>query len=323
MTYLRYVRAILPGFLLGCIIYLLGVFYQIGAPTDTSFPTYERYKIKFSRANSLNIPKLVVVSGSNADSGISCKMIQEETGVVCANGAGNVALGTDYILSIARSLIKPGDIVILPLEYELYVDLKLNDQLIDYVFARDPKYFKSADLMTQIRLISGISFERLILGIISKTKIIKSKTVGESYKFINEYGDRINIREADMTEKELKLITEAKPIIISGYVKSSHNMIRISKFVDWCHKNNIKVIATWPNTISFEVYKESRYQEFFQSIEDFYKNLSVPLLGKPIDFMYDKSMFYDSVYHLNDRGVSHRTRQLIDLLRPYIQSKKV
>jgi hypothetical protein len=34
--------------------------------------------------------------------------------------------------------------------------------------------------------------------------------------------------------------------------------------------------------------------------------------------MYDKSMFYDTNYHLNDQGRRRRTEQLIDLLKPYV-----
>ena len=35
--------------------------------------------------------------------------------------------------------------------------------------------------------------------------------------------------------------------------------------------------------------------------------------------MYDKSMFYDTRYHLNDVGVRQRTQQLLDLLNPYLK----
>ncbi|AOY82893.1 hypothetical protein BJP36_26265 [Moorena producens JHB] len=78
------------------------------------------------------------------------------------------------------------------------------------------------------------------------------------------------------------------------------------------------MIATWPNTICFDVYQEPRQQNFFKSIEYFYQRLGVPMLGNPEDFMSDKSMFYDTSYHLHDLGVNHRTKQLIDLIQPYL-----
>ncbi|NEO00101.1 MAG: hypothetical protein F6K50_32935 [Moorea sp. SIO3I7] len=78
------------------------------------------------------------------------------------------------------------------------------------------------------------------------------------------------------------------------------------------------MIATWPNTIWFDVYQEPRQQYFFKSIEHFYQRLGVTILGKAEDFMYDKSMFYDTSYHLHDLGVNHRTQQLIDLIKPYL-----
>ena len=55
-----------------------------------------------------------------------------------------------------------------------------------------------------------------------------------------------------------------------------------------------------------------------QNIKKFYNSIDVPVLGSYSEFMYDKSMFFDTVYHLNDRGRRYRTRQLIKLLQPYL-----
>jgi hypothetical protein len=96
-------------------------------------------------------------------------------------------------------------------------------------------------------------------------------------------------------------------------------MKTISEFVNWCHQNNIKIIATWPSTVWFDAYKNSKQQEFFQDIEEFYQKLGVPILGKARDFMYPQSMFFNSSYHLHDRGRSQRTQQILDLLEPYLQ----
>ena len=98
-------------------------------------------------------------------------------------------------------------------------------------------------------------------------------------------------------------------------------MKAIKNFVDWSLKNNINLIATWPNTFWFEAYQEQQAKEFFQSINDFYQTIKVPLLGNYRYFMYDKSMFYDTSYHMNDKGVRYRTKQLIDLLQPILFKK--
>lgn len=318
----KYLSSIISGILLSILIFLLAVFYQLGAPTESSRWTYELYTIKTKIAESIKTPKIVVVAGSNALFGISCKIIREETKFPCVNAATYAGLGIDYILDRGRSLLQPGDTVILPLEYEFYTDDgKLNGALIDYVLARDLEYLKSLNLLDQIRFITGVSMTRVQDGILARLGTPKQWQSHYKSKNLNQYGDDTGNRASDMTKKEFKALEELQPKELQGYIKSSYGMKAINNFVYWSQKNNIKVIATWPNTFWFEAYQEQKAKEFFQSINDFYQTIKVPLLGTYRDFMYDKSMFYDTSYHMNDKGVRYRTKQLIDLLKPFLFKK--
>ena len=88
----------------------------------------------------------MVVSGSNALQGISCKQIQKELEVDCFNGATTYALGVEYYLYNDRKWIRPNDIVLLPLEYEAYVyDGEINNALVDYTMSRDPTISQLSD----------------------------------------------------------------------------------------------------------------------------------------------------------------------------------
>jgi hypothetical protein len=200
-------------------------------------------------------------------------------------------------------------------------DGKVSDVLIDYVLAREPDYIISSNLIKKIRLLGGISFKRLTKGIIAKFKPPKKRKDGYQSNTINDYGDETNNREADMTEYHYQIIASEKPIksLLEGSDTTSKiSMNIIKKFVDWCRQNNIKVLATWPNTIHFEEYAQPQTEKYLQSIKDFYQSIDVPILGQPRDFMYDRSLFFDSVYHPHDRGTRIRTQKLIELLSPYL-----
>lgn len=280
MKYPRYLYSILSGILLSILIFLLAVFYQVGAPTESSRWTYELYTIKTRIAESIKTPKLVVVAGSNALFGISCKIIREETNFPCVNAATYAGLGIDYILNRARSLVQPGDTVLLPLEYEFYTDDgELNGALIDYVLARDFEYLKSLNWLDQIRFITGVSLTRVQDGILAKLGTPKQWQSHYKSENLNQYGDDTGNRASAMTKKEFKALEELQPKELEGYVKSSYGMKAIKDFVDWSLKHNIKVIATWPNTFWFEAYQQQQAKDFFQSINDFYQTIKVPLLG--------------------------------------------
>lgn len=322
MIYSRYLHSLLLGFLLASIIFIAAVFFQIGAPIESSRWLYETYTIKNQIAQSIKTPKLAVISGSNAIFGMSCKTIQQQTKVPCFNGGTNGALGTDYLFKRARPWLKPGDIVLLPLEYEFYTYQKIpNDAYLSYVLARDPQHLYSVDFLTQFRFITGVSFERLRLGILAKLHTPELGNANYQSKNLNEYGDETSNLKNETTKEQLTKVSKEQPMtIIKGNIESTYGMNMIRDFTYWCQQNNITVLATWPNTIKFEVYSGQSQQAFFQSIEQFYKKLGVPVLGKPEEFMYEKSMIYDTSYHLNDQGVSQRTQQTIKLLEPYLKN---
>ncbi|NJN12765.1 MAG: hypothetical protein HC836_40410 [Richelia sp. RM2_1_2] len=325
MTYLQYCKTILFSLSLWCIIFVSIVLLQIGIPTSgQSLWINELYTIKSSIAKSIKTPKLVIVSGSSALFGISCEMIHKETQVPCLNAATHAGLGIKYIFHRAHSLVNPRDTVILPLEYAHYKSNNIpGNVLVDYVIEHDPKYLISADLAHSIRIITGISFNKIAEKITYKLKSPKVIKTPYQSKNINEFGDETGNLQSERTEKQLENLTELKPDEnIANYIKTSNGLQTIKNFISWCNTNNIKVIATWPNTVWFDVYKEQQQQDFFQSIKDFYEELKVPILGSPENFMYDKSMFYDSRYHLNDVGVRLRNQQLINLLEPFLNNNK-
>ena len=245
MAYLRYLRSILIGFLLSCTIFLLAVFYQIGAPTETSRWVDEIYKIKVNIANSIKTPKLVVVAGSNVLFGVSCQMIDEATGLPCVNAGTYAGLGLDYILNRAHSLVKPGDILLLSFEYELYQDNGApSAPLIDYVFSRDPKYLLMLDFARKTHFITWISYERLALGIAAKLKPPKPITVGYKSQKLNKYGDETSNLKSNITEIKKQMVEQAKPIKADVDVVTKYSQESIRDFIKWCENQQVKLLVT-------------------------------------------------------------------------------
>lgn len=321
MMFAKFLKNVTICFLLSCTCFLSAVFIQMNAPTESSRWIYEINQAKSNLAHSINEPKLIVLSGSNSLFGMSCKTIQEDIQIPCVNAATNAGLGLDYILSFGRSLARPGDTFLLPLEYGMYqYDGKHSDVLIDYIFARDPGYLNKIGFESRMRAIGGISFSRLMRGTIYKVAKISPRKDGYQSDTLNEYGDETRNTVASITEAHRQKLNRLQPMEkINGSVDSSHGMQSIRDFVRWCRDNNIQVLASWPSTVWFEAYNQPSRREYFKSIKNFYQSLDIPILGQPQDFMYDVSLFYDTAYHLNDRGMHQRTEQVISLLQPYLQ----
>lgn len=328
MNFLKYLRSIFLGFFVGAIIFLIAFIIQLGVPTqirgDAAWIDL-LYTTKSQIHRSISTPKLWVVSGSNSLFGISCKTIHDRLEIGCVNFGTHAGISVDYMLYRTKAVAQPGDTIILPLEYSLYTENGTpSDVFIDYVVSRDPKYLLSLNPTSLSKFIFGISFERLKTGIVTKFNPKPDRFYLQTPyhpNHINEYGDQTYNTVANIAEKQAQAVAEIQPMTqMVYYIQSSYGMTRIQEFVTWCRHHDIKVLATWPNTVWFDFYQGKTKTEYWQSIKDFYHRIQVPILGEPEEFLYDKSLFFDTSYHLNDRGVNQRTQQLIELLKPYFQS---
>ncbi|SDL77156.1 SGNH/GDSL hydrolase family protein [Maricaulis salignorans] len=76
-------------------------------------------------------PKLIFISGSSGNFGYSAQQLGEALGVNAVNLASHAGLGVPYFAYLASRNAGPGDVVVLPLEYEMYERNSLQDEAID------------------------------------------------------------------------------------------------------------------------------------------------------------------------------------------------
>ena len=325
---MKYLKSIIISFLVCCLIYTGLVALQVGAPTASSKVRYITNLIKSDLVDrySKDANKFTIISGSNALEGISCDIIRDRLKINCVNAATTVSLDVEYILYQARKWVKPGDVVLLPLEYEFFAYNGIPNQgIVDYTFARDFNYFKWTDWATKLRLLGGVTYARLAKGLQARNKPESTLDLQSQAKLLNQYGDFIANKEAQMSPELIAQRDNFQPLnslATGNYIKKSKGLAVIKSFVEDCQKKNVTVLATWANMVRFEAYQQPNSQAYLQSIKDFYQGLNVPILGTPETAMYDISLFFDSPYHLHDRGVKIRTEEFVKTLTPYIAKTK-
>ena len=152
----------------------------------------------------------------------------------------------------------------------------------------------------------------------------KPRADGYQSETLNALGDETNNSEDKRPAEGVRRIEAVAPLDISSLQSAANNsgIQTIEKFVAWCNAHNVDVLATWPNTIWFDEYAQPDNQALFKDIESLYSRLEVPMLGEFSDFMFERSMFYDTGYHLHDRGVEVRTQLLAQHLEPFINAKR-
>jgi hypothetical protein len=82
-------------------------------------------RFKEDYAARATVPKLIIFAGSNARFSHRCETIEKLLSMPCVNFGVGRGIGLDYLFDRLEPLLKPGDVVYMPLEYEWYLDDKI------------------------------------------------------------------------------------------------------------------------------------------------------------------------------------------------------
>lgn len=263
---------------------------------------------------NINTSKILIVGGSSTFFGVKTELMSRCLNYPVINLGSGVGLNLDYIFYDAKKSINNDDIVILPIEYELYYLNDLDEVRNVQIWQNDKPYFEKLLFRDKIKLLWSISFD-LNMKVIGTYMGVPVKEENRlEYLNVNENGDSINTLETldirikePFNKKKIYLNDETEKIIID--------------FLNYCKEKNVKVFVTYPPYYYKQEYFDGYNLEQINKINQFWKEQNVTILGQYTDFIYtDKNDFYDSQYHLNIKGREKRTEQLIKLLKPYINN---
>ncbi|WP_157687510.1 hypothetical protein [Pedobacter psychrophilus] len=260
---------------------------------------------KHRRLNEIDSNRLILIGGSNLAFGLNSQLIVEKLNVNVINMGLHAALGLEFMLNEVKPSIKKGDIIVLCLEYPIYLDDFKKD--IDLISFTQHLYPPSKDYY-------HLNIEEKFLENYAKFKkhfeeqTLKIDPVFNRQKF-NIYGDNIG----HLGLPGLKELRDKERI---GELEIDKSAKLINQFEIECKQKGAKLL------ISFVSYPKSEYQKNKIGINDLNDLLhqkidKVPFINKPEDYIFNDNLFYDTVYHLNREGREKRTKIFIQDLKPY------
>jgi len=289
------------------------VWGQIGDVTNSSQWVADVYKYKENI--EIKSPKIVIVAGSNGLFGIDSQKLSKAFGYPVINDCVNAGIELPLILSHAKRVIKESDIVIMPLEYPLYnYNGEAGKQMIDYIYAREPKMVKELSFLEQFWIFWHISYDRIYRGYFdSEDK--KSLQGVYGVHNIDENGDQIKTEEIYQTNQmrlELNIADKNPETYGDSYNKNALGWRYIKEFISWCEDKKIKLFFV-PSTLMYNSYYKNNPKErwYYKNFSTIAKSKGLNYIGKPFDYMYDKSLYFNTNFHLNKKGRDIRTEQLI------------
>jgi len=324
---MRYFLSILVGVVAAAAIHGSAFYASLGRTDSRGYINVASwYRHKSEIADSLSGPRIVIVAGSNGLLGISARQIEDATGIPTVNYATHGMLVIGYHLFRARGVLRPGDTVLLPLEYERYFAPPTSSLFSEYVLGTDPSYFHQLPLREKLEWVVSASIyqtaTRLLVSDEVQTRIEEQIGAG-TRTTLNDRGDFTQNAKADQAKAHRLSVERLPPFgyFVAGQWKSvDHAWDHIGQFVRWCHDRGVRVLATFPNTFTDPQYETAHVRAVADDIETHFAELGVPVLGTPEDAMFPREDFWDTAYHMTREGVEKRTAALLTLLAPHLDS---
>ena len=303
---------------------LLSIVYYVPDGNNYSLAMIDKH----ARLARTDRPKIVFVGGSNLAYGIDSAMVEQATGRNVVNMGMNGYLGVRFMLEEIQPSLQAGDLVVIAFEYDNYyksVEGTGHDLLMIVKTRPAGLADLNAGQLFDIASMVPLAAQQKVLRILKETfRSVKGEEIVlraemppdelvsgvESYEGFNEYGDLVSHLPFEWVHSEreqgIDLTTLGIDDEVVGLIKS---------YATRMEAKDVKVV------VSFCSVMRSFYEQHKETINDVHRrlqaeNLEVPLA--PEDFVFTEDLFFDTVYHLGQKGRQIRTRRVLESIQPYL-----
>lgn len=325
--------------------YLYLLVSVIGSPVQSDeYWTRAIYDYKQYAASEIKEPKLIILSGSNGMFGVDTALLEQSTGRKAVNMAIHGDLDISFLYQQLKDTMKEGDWVVMPLEYEYYLDShELSLEFVSSMVAWGKDiYIDRLSPVDYLQFLVAVPKMRVFAGLVQKDvpKILR-RGQNKHYKnpetAINEV--LANNRNTQVRFNGYTHFSLSERGDIDAPFKHQKNVLGMARkgeeylppgyeisprFIDYFHRIkelveglNGKVMLTWPVSIRNPLFNLMRPDDQ-QRVEDFTEQLEgfgIRIDCHPAYFNLDYRLFFDTSYHLNMKGKSLRTKRLLQCMQ--------
>jgi hypothetical protein len=323
MRYLHFYTTMLLVFGATCLCWLGLVTLLPCAPSESLVWWHDTYARKIAYANRTPGRRILFAAGSSGAYSLSAAEITRRSGVPAVNMALYAGLGLRVILRQTMKVARRGDLVVLPLEYEQYQgSLEEASDSIGYKLAWEPLTLLQGHGLGAVNAVLAMPVERVYNRLLWQ---VVPQRMGPGHQIgiqINTAGDIVTNWPHHRDASAFERLKDPLPstYLQHGTAVAPTAATALTEFVAWCRARGVTVVATYPGIMDSPVYHQPGRCKILSVLRTFYAGLGVPMLGDPQAFMLDKSMFFDSIYHLAHDGQLAHTARVARLLDPYMKA---
>ncbi len=250
-------------------------------------------------------PRIIFIGGSNLASGLDSGLVERETGMRTVNMGLHAGLGLRYILSEIKPSLSKGDVVVIITEYEhFFGDYFDGDAELAYFLFIFPESLKYLTSLKQYRsILKNYSYSlRRYLSVLFEKRGFPINSIYSREAF-NEHGDLV--RHLD---KEPRVLSEKEYSGLEGDINKDVIPV-LNKFKSYAERRGAQVFLIYPSLAELQYSKNEGKITLLHDL--LVKEMKIPVLSGPRDYVFPETYFYDTVYHLTSAGRKARTQKVI------------
>jgi hypothetical protein len=258
-------------------------------------------------------PRVIFVGGSNLAYGLDSKRIKDTFNINPINTGVHINIGLKYMLTNTLQYLKPGDVVILSVEYQEFYGNLANGEgellsLVADIVPQSRSLLDYKQVFTLVKLLPEYVQSKL-RPILLFYKFPKENTIGRYDRAaFNAFGDAI---------VHWKLSAEnPKPYPAITDKINNDAFEALINFRNAVSQKKANLYITFPG------YQSSSYQKSVTQIKQVKEVLEenhFKLISSPEEYIIPDSLIFDTPYHLTKKGVDYRTGLFIQDLKKVIK----
>lgn len=270
---------------------------------------------KMERLKTLESPKIVLIGNSNVAFGIRSEMLEDAFHMPVVNMGLHGGLGNVFHEEMAKVNVQEGDIIIVA-HTDFADDDSLSDPVLTWLAVENHadlwKLIRVKNLPDMFLAYPSYAKKAIALWVSGKGNEPDYGTAYDRTAF-NEYGDIAFPRPATLLEEDY--FTKGALLVPNINDICTKRLNALNQYIT--ERGAVLLIAAYPIPSGEGAPCAEDYLPFQEELS---RRLDCPVISDYTDYLFDYSLFYDTVGHLTEEGATLRTNQLILDLQHWMEA---
>lgn len=267
------------------------------------------FTLKTQCAEKYSSPRFFIIAGSNGLYSHDAETFEKKLGVPAVNLSMVAMFSLAYLFERYKPLMRSGDIVYLPLEYDNYASKDIENSFGNIYDITIEKKFRKLNLKSFYNCFGSFDLHSVIESCVESVLTLKGFKRRVSIEELTPRGDfAANTRELS---KPYESFLNSLPRRTFNYTKPVAGLI---EFLQWAYENKVTVIGGLAVFFEDAVFPDDTQNK----IEKFFTDHKALFVITPNRSLYPRSCFFDTHYHLQrEIQIQHSALTAEAMLKKY------